>query len=148
MPKVGMEEIRRRQLIEATIASIHDVGFSEASVSRIAATAGVSAGIVHHYFEDKGELLEATMRQLAVNLSNSVVRRQRAAKTPAHRLMAVVDVYDAVHARSLYRQSRSHDETVAVIVSGKGTHFDPAVVDAFLSVEAQFRKTSDEPMPA
>ena len=86
-----MEEIRRRQLIEATIASIHDVGFSEASVSRIAATAGVSAGIVHHYFEDKGELLEATMRQLAVNLSNSVVRRQRAAKTPAHRLMAVVD---------------------------------------------------------
>jgi CHASE2 domain-containing sensor protein len=66
----------------------------------------------------------------------------------AGRVMAVVDVYDAVHARCLYRQSRSHDETVAFIVSGKGTHFDPAVVDAFLSVEAQFRKTSDEPMPA
>jgi putative two-component system response regulator len=66
----------------------------------------------------------------------------------AGRVMAVVDVYDAVHARCLYRQSRSHDETVAFIVSGKGTHFDPAVVDAFVSVEAQFRKTSDEPMPA
>jgi transcriptional repressor BetI len=86
-----MEEIRRRQLIEATIASIHDVGFAEASVKSIASRAGVSAGIVHHYFEDKGELLEATMRQLAVNLSRSVVRRQRAAKSPAHRLMAVVD---------------------------------------------------------
>ena len=65
-----MEEIRRRQLIEATIASIHDVGFSESSVSRIAAKAGVSAGIVHHYFEDKGELLEATLRQLGRWLSS------------------------------------------------------------------------------
>jgi TetR/AcrR family transcriptional regulator, transcriptional repressor of bet genes len=86
-----MEEIRRRQLIEATIASIHDVGFSESSVSRIAAKAGVSAGIVHHYFEDKGELLEATLRQLGANLSTSVVRRLNAAKTTPHRLMAVVD---------------------------------------------------------
>ena len=86
-----MEEIRRRQLIEATIASIHDVGFSEASVSRIAARAGVSAGIVHHYFEDKGELLEATLRQLGANLSASVVRRLQTARTAAHRLMAVVD---------------------------------------------------------
>jgi TetR/AcrR family transcriptional regulator, transcriptional repressor of bet genes len=86
-----MEEIRRRQLIEATIASIHDVGFSESSVSRIAAKAGVSAGIVHHYFEDKGELLEATLRQLGANLSISVIRRLRAAKNAGHRLMAVVD---------------------------------------------------------
>jgi TetR/AcrR family transcriptional regulator, transcriptional repressor of bet genes len=86
-----MEEIRRRQLIEATIASIHAVGFSESSVSRIAAKAGVSAGIVHHYFEDKGDLLEATLRQLGANLSASVVRRLRAAKKPVHRLMAVVD---------------------------------------------------------
>jgi transcriptional repressor BetI len=86
-----MEEIRRRQLIEATVASIHDIGFAESSVSRIAAKAGVSAGIVHHYFQDKGELLEATMRQLGANLAASVIRRLRAAKTPAHRLMAVVD---------------------------------------------------------
>jgi len=91
LPKLGMEEIRRRQLIEATIASIHDVGFSESSVSRIAAKAGVSAGIVHHYFEDKGELLEATLRQLGANLSASVVQRLKAATSTADRLMAVVD---------------------------------------------------------
>lgn len=86
-----MEEIRRRQLIEATIASIHDVGFSESSVSRIAAKAGVSAGIVHHYFEDKDELLEATLRQLGANLNASVIRRLHAARSPIQRLMAVVD---------------------------------------------------------
>ena len=64
----------------------------------------------------------------------------------AGRIMAVVDVYDAVHARGLYRKFRTHDETVAIIVDGKGTHFDPAVVEAFLSVAAQFKATSEEAM--
>ena len=52
--------------------------------------------------------------------------------------MALVDVYDAVRARTLYRKCLSHDDTVEFIVGGKGTHFDPAVVDAFLSVAALF----------
>ena len=57
----------------------------------------------------------------------------------AGRVMAVVDVYDAVHARDVYKKSLSHDDTVAFIVSGKGTHFDPAVVDAFVSVAPLFQ---------
>jgi len=91
MPKLGMEEIRRRQLIEATIASIHEVGLAESSLSRISARAGVSTGIVHHYFEDKAELLESTLRTLGTSLRRSVVRRLIAAETPGERLMAVVD---------------------------------------------------------
>lgn len=91
MPKLGMEEIRRRQLIEATIASIHEVGLAESSLSRISARAGVSTGIVHHYFEDKAELLESTLRTLGAGLRRSVVRRLNAARTPAQRLMAVID---------------------------------------------------------
>src|SRR3569833_4707771 len=91
MPKSGTEEIRRRQLIDATIASIHEVGFAESSLSRISAKAGVSTGIVHHYFEDKAELLESTLRQLGTDLRLSVVRRLRAARTPTERLLAVLD---------------------------------------------------------
>src|SRR5690349_22481794 len=91
MPKLGMEEIRRRQLIEATIASIHEVGFAESSLSRISAKAGVSTGIVHHYFEDKAELLESTLRTLGTRLRLSVIRRLNAAKTPTERLLAVLD---------------------------------------------------------
>ena len=86
-----MEEIRRRQLIDATIASIHEVGFAESSLSRISAKAGVSTGIVHHYFVDKADLLEATLRRLGTNLRLAVVSRQRAARTPVERLMAVID---------------------------------------------------------
>jgi adenylate cyclase len=60
------------------------------------------------------------------------------------RIMAVVDVYDAVHARSLYTPSRSHAETVTLIVKGRETHFDPDVVDAFLRVSKAFEDLSGE----
>ena len=58
------------------------------------------------------------------------------------RIMAVVDVYDAVFARSLYCATSSHDETVKLIERGRGTHFDPDVVDAFLRVSAAFAEVS------
>src|SRR5918993_975251 len=60
MPKVGMEPIRRQQLIEATITSISRYGYADATISRISKEAGVSTGIVHHYFGSKDDLLEAT----------------------------------------------------------------------------------------
>lgn len=91
MPKVGMEEIRRRQLIDATIASIHEVGFAESSLSRISGKAGVSTGIVHHYFANKADLLEATLRQLGDSLRDSVVQRLELARSPIERLLAVID---------------------------------------------------------
>ena len=91
MPKVGMEEIRRRQLIDATIASIHEVGFAESSLSRISGKAGVSTGIVHHYFGNKADLLEATLRQLGESLRDSVVQRLELARSPVERLLAVID---------------------------------------------------------
>ena len=54
----------------------------------------------------------------------------------AGRLMALVDVYDAVTTHRVYREPMSHDDAAALIVSGRGTHFDPSVVDAFLEVRA------------
>jgi adenylate cyclase len=60
------------------------------------------------------------------------------------RIMAVVDVYDAVHARSLYSTCRSHEDTVKFIVAGKSSHFDPDVVDAFLRVSDSFEVVSSE----
>jgi HD-GYP domain-containing protein (c-di-GMP phosphodiesterase class II) len=60
------------------------------------------------------------------------------------RLMAVVDLYDAAVSRNVYRRSISHDDAVAFIVAAKGTHFDPAVVDAFVRVAADFKNISQE----
>jgi HD-GYP domain-containing protein (c-di-GMP phosphodiesterase class II) len=60
----------------------------------------------------------------------------------AGRLMALVDVYDAVTTRRVYREPMSHDQAVAFIRSGKGTHFDPSVVDAFLHVADAVKQLS------
>ncbi|HEX9367369.1 MAG TPA: CHASE2 domain-containing protein [Vicinamibacterales bacterium] len=62
----------------------------------------------------------------------------------AGRVMALVDVYDAVRARSLYCACMSHEDTVKLIVAGRHSHFDPDVVDAFLRVSASFEAVSSE----
>ncbi len=61
------------------------------------------------------------------------------------RVMAIVDVYDASTTRQLYRKSLSHDEAVAFILKGRGSHFDPDVVDAFLQVSPVLRDLSMDP---
>jgi CHASE2 domain-containing sensor protein len=67
----------------------------------------------------------------------------RGASIPiAGRLMALVDVYDAVTSRRVYRDPMSHEDAVAFIVSGRGTHFDPAVVDAFVQVSRDVKRLS------
>ncbi|MFM2477264.1 transcriptional regulator BetI [Celerinatantimonas sp. MCCC 1A17872] len=77
MPKVGMPEIRRPQLINATMEVIDDVGLAGASVSLISRKAGVSAGIINHYFGGKHGLLEATMRSVLKRLGAGIVARLR-----------------------------------------------------------------------
>jgi CHASE2 domain-containing sensor protein len=58
------------------------------------------------------------------------------------RVLAIVDVYDASVSRTLYRAPMSHEEAVRFISSQRGKHFDPDVVDAFLSVAAEFQRLS------
>ena len=91
MPKVGMRPIRRKQLVAAAIATIHQHGFASATVARIARTAGVSSGIVHHYFADKDELLFATIWELLAELRRDTVDRQREARTPRERVNAIIN---------------------------------------------------------
>jgi CHASE2 domain-containing sensor protein len=60
------------------------------------------------------------------------------------RIMALVDVYDAVHTRRLYQTPRSHADTIALLVKGSGTHFDPVVVEAFVAVADTMRALSED----
>ena len=91
MPKLGMAPIRRKQLVEAAIAVIHEQGFANATVARIARQAGISAGMVHHYFKDKDDLLFATMRHLLAELRADAVARLSRAADPRQRIRAIID---------------------------------------------------------
>lgn len=60
------------------------------------------------------------------------------------RLMAVVDVYDALRSKRVYKDAFSHDKSVEIITQGKGTHFDPAIIDVFLQIADTFREISEK----
>ena len=57
----------------------------------------------------------------------------------AARLMAVADVYDALISRRVYKEGMSHDKAVAIVIEGRGNHFDPDLVDAFVQIQDQFQ---------
>jgi putative two-component system response regulator len=54
------------------------------------------------------------------------------------RMMAVADVYDALICRRVYKEGMPHEKAVGILVEGKGSHFDPDMVDAFLEISNEF----------
>ena len=68
------------------------------------------------------------------------------------RLMAVADVYDALISRRVYKAPFPHETAVGMITEGRGKHFDPDMVDAFLELEQEFKRVaamfSDHPAAA
>ncbi len=55
------------------------------------------------------------------------------------RLMAVADVYDALISKRVYKPAFSHEKAVDIMVEGRGKHFDPDILDAFLGIQQEFR---------
>lgn len=86
-----LEEARRTQLVEVTIDSLAELGFVGTTLAQIAGRAGVSPGLVAHYFGDKDGLLEAAFRSLARRVGAQVRARLRHAATPRGRIQAVID---------------------------------------------------------
>lgn len=60
------------------------------------------------------------------------------------RIMAVADVYDAIICKRRYKPAFSHEDAVEIIVRNKGSHFDPAIVEAFREVQEEFHKVSQQ----
>ena len=92
MPKVGMEPVRRKALVDAAMRVIGDHGSLTVTMSEIAKQAGVSPALAHHYFGSKEQLLIETVRSHLQRLRDSVVTELGAAKTPREKLSAVIRV--------------------------------------------------------
>ncbi len=91
--RADREDDRRSQLIEATIDTMSEVGFAATTLALIGQRAGISPGLVAHYFRDKDGLLEATLRRLAARLARATAARLAAAEAPRARVQAIIDAY-------------------------------------------------------
>ena len=56
------------------------------------------------------------------------------------RIMALVDVYDALRSKRVYKETYSHEKACDIIIQGRGKQFDPLIVDVFLESEQEFEK--------
>ena len=91
MPKVGMEPVRRQQLIDATIESVAEFGLQATTINSISKKAGLSSGIISHYFGGKQGLIEATVRYLLTNLKHELIKQVTPTTTPEQRLMLIIE---------------------------------------------------------
>ena len=55
------------------------------------------------------------------------------------RLMALADVYDALISRRVYKDGMPHDKAVSILLEGRGKHFDPDILDAFMGLQSEFQ---------
>lgn len=58
------------------------------------------------------------------------------------RIMALVDVYDALRSKRVYKEAFTHERSCEIIKEGRGKHFDPLIVDVFLENNEKFKDIS------
>jgi TetR/AcrR family transcriptional repressor of bet genes len=92
MPKIGMEPVRRKALVDAALKAIGHHGSLTVTMSEIAREAGVSAALAHHYFGSKDQLLIETIRSLLRQLKADAGAALAQAETPRGRISAVIRV--------------------------------------------------------
>lgn len=75
MPKVGIKPLRKQQLINATLESVAEYGLQNTTIITISKIAGLSSGIISHYFGGKQGLIEATVKYLLEQLKLALLER-------------------------------------------------------------------------
>lgn len=93
MPKVGIKTLRKQQLIDATLESIGKHGLQSTTIITISKIAGLSSGIISHYFGGKQGLIEATIKHLLEQLTLALLERVSPKKlNAAERLNMIIEV--------------------------------------------------------
>lgn len=92
MPKLGMQHIRKKELIQATMSVIHETGLADPTLAAISDRAGLSSSsIVSHYFKNKQELLKETMLVFVGGFLGEIALRITRAKSPLEKIYAIID---------------------------------------------------------
>ncbi|WP_409440289.1 transcriptional regulator BetI [Psychromonas sp. GE-S-Ul-11] len=92
MARPPMKEVRQQELIDATLISVERYGLQHTTINTISAIAGMSSGIISHYFGGKQGLIEATLRYLIDQLKQALLTKINNQPLSAEaRLQVVVD---------------------------------------------------------
>ncbi|MFC5237119.1 TetR/AcrR family transcriptional regulator [Pseudonocardia zijingensis] len=109
-PRTFTEEARRQQIIDCTIELVAERGAAAASLSAIAARAGISKAAVLYHFSSKDAVLDATMSHVLGSYVAAVGERVDAADGPEGMLVAYL--------RGTVEYVRDHPAQVRVLVEG------------------------------
>lgn len=90
MPRLSIEQLRRHELAEAAYEILQEEGIAGTTLAKVAERAGMSKGIVLHYFRGKDELLEVVMRHANSLLRDEVIRLMGEADGPRARIDAII----------------------------------------------------------
>lgn len=89
--RARISKLRKGELRRAAYEVASKYGFHAVTIEQIARHAGVSKGIVHHYFRNKQHLVEHAVRHAHLVYRQEVVDRLKLAKTPSERLWSIVE---------------------------------------------------------
>lgn len=90
MARLSIEQLRRQELAAAAYEILQEEGIAGTTLAKVAERAGMSKGIVLHYFKGKDALLETVMRHANSLLRDEVVRLMAEAKSPRQRVEAII----------------------------------------------------------
>ena len=92
MPRPVMKRVRQQQLIDATLISVERHGLQHTTINTISSLAGMSSGIISHYFGGKQGLIEATLKYLLSELKQALlIRTSGKTLSPITRLSMIVE---------------------------------------------------------
>ncbi len=91
MNKSERKNFRQNQLIDSTIALILEKGLENTSTIEINANAGLPNRTLHYYFENKENLLDATLRHLSRKINSYTVPRIRTSQTTEETLTVYIE---------------------------------------------------------
>jgi AcrR family transcriptional regulator len=91
MPKLGMEAIRRRQVIDAVVKILETQGWKDLTIREVSDVAGVSAGILTHYFGNKRNMTVDSIAEAHGRYEKALLEIERRRPPPTEAMLAVID---------------------------------------------------------
>lgn len=91
MPKLGMEAIRRRQVMDAVIHILSTNGWRDLTIREVSDVAGISSGVITHYFSNKRALTLDAINDATLQFVKALSKFENRRGDVASRLVALVD---------------------------------------------------------